>query len=155
MFFSSNNIEYITARERLESIKVEDINEIMQRVLKYIQQQSYKAREIMIKQINKRKKKISYEIENKVFLFNRNIITDRLSKKLENKMLSPFLIIERVDIFYRFQLSKFMRVHNVFHSHLLRKDFNDFLFEQIQELSNLIITKENEKYELNDIKNFR
>ena len=37
MFFNSNNIEYITAREKLELIKVENINEIMQRVLKYMQ----------------------------------------------------------------------------------------------------------------------
>ena len=128
MFFSSNNIEYITARERLESVKVENINEIMQRVLKYMQQQSHKAREVMIKQANKRKKKISYEIEDKIFLFSRNIITDRFSKKLENKMLNSFLITERVETFYRLQLSEFMKAHNVFHFHLLRKDLNNSLF---------------------------
>ena len=129
MFFNSNNIEYITARERLESIKVENISEIMQRVLKYMQQQSHKARKAMIKQVNKHKKKINYEIEDKVFLFSRNIITDRSFKKLEDKMLSSFLIIERVETFYRLQLPKFMRVHDVFHPHLLRKDLNDFLLE--------------------------
>ena len=101
MFFNSNNIEYITARERFKSVKVEDINEIMQRVLKYMQQQSHKAREVMIKQVNKRRKKISYEIGNKVFLFSRNIITDRFFKKLEDKMLGSFFIIERVRTFYR------------------------------------------------------
>ena len=155
MFFSPNIIEYITARERFESIKVENINEIMQRVLKYIQQQFYKTREIMIKQVNKRKKKINYEIEDKVFLFSRNIITDRSSKKLENKMLSSFLITERVETFYRLQLPEFMRIHDVFHSHLLRKDLNDFLLEQIQEPPSLIITKKSEEYELNDIENSR
>ena len=155
MFFNSNNIEYITARERFESIKVENINEIMQRVLKYMQQQFHKAREIMIKQINKRRKKISYEIKDKIFLFSRNIITDRSFKKLEDKMLNSFLITERVETFYRLQLSKFMKVHDVFHLHLLRKDFNDSLLEQIQEPSGLIITKKNEKYELNDIENSR
>ena len=121
MFFSSNNIEYITAREKFESIKVENISEIMQRVLKYMQQQFHKAREAMIRQVNKRKKKINYEIRDKVFLFNRNIITDRFFKKLEDKMLSSFLITERVETFYRLQLSKFMRIHDIFHSHLLRK----------------------------------
>ena len=155
MFFSPNNIEYITARERLESIKIEDISEIMQRVLKYMQQQSHKARETMIKQANKRKKKISYEIEDKVFLFSRNITTDRSSKKLEDKILSSFFITERVETFYRLQLLKFMRIHDVFHPHLLRKDLNDSLLEQIQESSGLIITKKNEKYKLNDIENSR
>ena len=70
-------------------------------------------------------------------------------------MLSSFLITEWVETFYRLQLSKFIRVHDVFHSHLLRKDLNDFLFEQIQELPSLIITKKSEKYELNEIENFR
>ena len=155
MFFSSNNINYIIVREKLKSVKVENISEIMQRVLKYMQQQFYKAREIMIKQVNKRKKKISYEIKDKVFLFSRNIITDRSFKKLEDKMLNSFLITERVETFYRLQLSKFMKVHDVFHSHLLRKDFNNVLSEQIQESSSLIITKKSEEYELNDIENSR
>ena len=155
MFFNSNNIEYITVCERFESIKAKNINEIMQRVLKYMQQQFHKAREVMIKQINKRKKKISYEIEDKVFLFSRNIITDRSSKKLEDKMLNSFLITERVETFYRLQLPEFMRVHDVFHPHLLRKDPNDFLPEQIQEPPSPIITKKGEEYELNDIENSR
>ena len=36
MFFDSNNIEYITVREKFESIKTENISEIMQRMLKYM-----------------------------------------------------------------------------------------------------------------------
>ena len=155
MFFSSNNIEYITARERFELIKVEDISKIMQRVLKYIQQQFHKVREIMIKQANKCRKKISYKIEDKVFLFSGNIITDCFFKKFEDKMLNSFFITERVGTFYRLQLSEFMRVHDVFHSHLLRKDLNDLLSEQIQESSGPIITKKSEEYELNDIENSR
>ena len=109
----------------------------------------------MIKQINKRKKKISYEIKDKVFLFNCNIIIDRSSKKFENKMLSSFLIIERIETFYRLQLPKFMKIYDVFHSHLLRKNFNDSLFERIQKSSSLIIIKKKEKYKLNDIENLR
>ena len=55
----------------------------------------------MIKQINKRKKKINYKIKNKAFLFSCNTIIDRSSKKLENKILNSFFITERVEIFYR------------------------------------------------------
>ena len=64
-----------------------------------MQQQFYKAYETMIKQINKRKKKISYGIKDKIFLFSRNIITDRLFKKLKDKILNSVLIIERVRTF--------------------------------------------------------
>ena len=155
MFFSPNNTEYTTARERLGSIKAEDINGTMQRVLKYMQQQFHKARETMTKQANKRRKEISYEIKDKVFLFSRNIITDRPFKKLEDKMLNSFPITERVGTFYQLQLPESMRVHDVFHPHLLRKNLNDSLPEQIQEPSGLIITKEGEEYELNDIENSR
>ena len=52
----------------------------------------------MIKQINKRKKMINYKIKDKIFLLNRNIITDRLSKKFKAKILNSFFIIERVEI---------------------------------------------------------
>ena len=155
MFFNSDNIENIITREKLESVKVENISEIMQCVLKYMQQQFHKACEIMIKQINKRKKKINYEIEDKIFLFSRKVITDRPFKKLEDKTLNSFLITEQIEIFYRFQLSKFIKLYEIFYSYLLRKDLNDSLFELIQEPLSFIITKENEKYELNDIKNFR
>ena len=48
-----------------------------------------------------------------------------------------------------------MKIYNIFHSHLLRKDFNDPLFEQIQKFSNLIIIKKRKKYKLNNIENFR
>ena len=131
MFFHLNNIEYITVRERLESVKIENINEIMQRVLKYMQQQFYKACKVMIRQVNKRKKKISYERKDKVFLFNRNIITDCLFKKLENKMMNSIFIIQRVEIFYRLRFPKFLKIYDVFHSHLLWKELNEFLSEQI------------------------
>ena len=90
MSFNSNNIEYIKVYERFELIKIVNINKIMQHVLKYMLHQFHNAYKIMIKQVNKRKKKINYKIKNKVFLFNRNIITDRSFKKLENKILNSF-----------------------------------------------------------------
>ena len=69
-------------------------------------------------------------------------------------MLNSFLIIERVETFYRLQLSEFIRVYNVFHLHLLRKDFNNFLFKQIQKPPSLIITKKSKEYKLNNVENF-
>ena len=63
MSFNLNNIEYIIVRERQKLIKTENINKIMQRVTEYMQQQFSKACRIIIKQINKCKKKINYEIK--------------------------------------------------------------------------------------------
>ena len=109
----------------------------------------------MFKQVNNYKRKINYESNDKIFLFNCNIIIDRFIKKFEDKMLRFFSIKKKVEIFYQLQLSNFMKIHNVFHFHFMRKNSNDFLFEQIQKFSEFIILKENEKYELNNINNFR
>ena len=90
--FNFNNTKYIIARERLETIKAEYINTIMQCMFEYKQQNLHKPREKIYKQINKHKKKINYKSNDKIFLFSRNIIIDRSFKKLENKMIKLFSI---------------------------------------------------------------
>jgi len=62
-----------------------------------------------------------------VFLFSRNITIDRSIKKLEDKMLDSFLIIKKIEILYKLKLSTFMKVHDVFHSNLLRTNLGDSL----------------------------
>ena len=109
----------------------------------------------MFKQINKHKKKINYKLNDKIFLFSRNIIIDRSFKKLENKMLKLFSIKEKVKAFYQLQLFDFMKIYDVFHSHLMRKNSDDLLFKQVQKLFKSIIIKKGEKYKLNNIDNFR
>ena len=155
MSFNPDSSEYVIIREKFKAIKVKDINDIMQHVLKYVQQNSHKAREVMFKQVNKHRKKINYESGDKIFLFNRNIIIDRSFKKLEDKMLKLFSIKKKIEASYQLQLSNFMKIHDVFHSHLMRKNSDDSLLEQIQKSFESIIIKEDEKYELNDIDNFR
>ena len=108
----------------------------------------------MCKQVNKYRRKINYESDDRIFLFNHNIIIDRSFKKLENKMLKSFSIKEKIGISYQLQLLDFMKVHDIFHSHLLRKNSDDFLSEQIQEFSEFIPIKEKKKYEFNNINNF-
>jgi hypothetical protein len=59
------------------------------------------TREAIIKSADKRKKKMVYNPRDLVFLFSRNIKTVRPSKKLDNKMLGLFKILETVRTFYR------------------------------------------------------
>ena len=101
MFFNFDNFKYVIVRKRFKAFKVEDINNIMQYVLKYMQQNLYKAREIMFKQVNKHKKKINYKSNNKIFLFNRNIIINRSFKKFEDKMLKFFSIKKKIKASYQ------------------------------------------------------
>jgi len=87
----------------------------------------------MMNQVNKHKKKINYKIESKMFLNERNIITAKLFKKLNDKMLNSFQIIDFIDSFYKLKLLKIMHIHDVFHSELLRLIINDSLSDQKNE----------------------
>ncbi len=66
-----------------------------------------------------------------MFLSNQNIIIDRFIKKLEDKMLGPFLIIKKIGVLYKLKLSTFIKVHNVFHSNLLRANLGNSFSSQI------------------------
>ncbi len=66
-----------------------------------------------------------------MFLFSRNIIIDRFIKKLENKMLDSFPIIKKIEALYKLKLSTFIKMHDVFHSNLLRANLDNFLLSQI------------------------
>ena len=108
-----------------------------------------------VKIVNKHRKLIKYNFEDKVWLFNNNIITIRPFKKLENKMLKSFEIIKAVDTFYKLKLLIFIKIHFVFHISLFRSNLNDFLFDQIIDASKSIkIVNENE-WLVNDILNSR
>ncbi len=127
MSFDSDIIEYESTRERLQIAWIEDIFNHMNRTLIFAREALIKTQEQMMNQTNKHKKKINYKIESKMFLNERNIITARSFKKLNNKMLDSFINLDLVDSSYKLKLSEFMHVHDVFHSDLLRSVVNDSL----------------------------
>ncbi len=99
----------------------------------------------MMKQTNKHRKKINYKIESKMFLNERNIITARLFKKLNDKMLNSFKITDSVNFFYKLKLSDTMYIHDVFHSELLHSVINDSLSDQKNESSRSIMINDKNK----------
>ncbi len=108
-----------------------------------------------MKQANKHRKKINYKIESKMFLNERNIITARLFKKLDDKMLDSFKITDSVDFFYKLKLSDIMHIHDVFHSELLHLVVKDFLSDQKNELSRSIVINDENEWKIDDILNSR
>jgi hypothetical protein len=145
MSFDPDIIEYESIRERLQIVRVEDIFDHMNKTLIFAREALTKTRERMMKQANKHRKKINYEIESKMFLNERNIVTARLFKKLDDKMLDSFKITDSVDFFYKLKLSDTMRIHNVFHSELLCPAVDDSLPGQKNEFSrSIVINDENE-----------
>ncbi len=145
MSFDSDIIEYESIRERLQIDRVKNISEQMNKTLIFAREALIKTREQMMNQANKHRKKVNYEIESKMFLNERNIVTARSFKKLNDKMLDSFQITESVDSFYKLKLSETMRIHNVFHSELLRSVVDDSLSDQKNESSRSIVINDEDK----------
>ncbi len=145
MSFNSDIIEYESIRERLQIDQIKNISEQMNKTLIFTCEALIKTWKQMMNQANKHRKKINYEIESRVFLNERNIVTARLFKKLNDKMLNSFQIINLVDSFYKLKLLKTMCIHDVFHSELLHLVINDSLSDQKNEFSRSIVINDEDK----------
>ncbi len=155
MSFDSDIIEYESTRERLQVDRVKNIFNHMNKTLIFARKALIKTQEQMINQANKHKKKVNYKIESKMFLNEWNIITARLFKKLNDKMLNSFQIIDFIDSFYKLKLFKTMHIHDVFHSKLLCLVINDSLSDQKNEFLKSIVINDEDEWKINDILNFQ
>ncbi len=99
----------------------------MNKTLTFARKALIKSRKQIMKQVNKHKKEVNYELELKIFLNEKNIVTTKSFKKLNDKMLESFINLGPVDSLYKLKLLNSMRVHDVFHSDLLRSAVNDSL----------------------------
>ncbi len=88
-----------------------------------------------------------------MFLNERNIVTARFFKKLDDKMLNSFTNLNFVDSSYKLKLSESMHIHDVFHSDLLRSVVDDFLPDQKNELSGSIVINDEDEWKIDDILN--
>jgi len=145
MSFDPDIIEYESTRERLQIDRTKNISEQMNKTLTFAREALVKTRKQMMNQANKHRKKINYKIESKMFLNERNIITARSFKKLDDKMLDSFINLDLVNSLYKLKLSEFMHVHDVFYSDLLRPAVNDFLPGQKNELSGSIVINDEDE----------
>ncbi len=155
MSFELNTIEYESFRERLQVTKVENISEHINKILTFARESLVKTRKQMIQQANKHRKEVDYEIESKMFLNERNIITARSFKKLDDKMLDFFINLDFIDSSYKLKLSETMHVHDVFHSDLLCLVINNFLSDQKNEFFKSIVINNEDEWKIDDILNFR
>ncbi len=153
MSFDSDIIEYESTRERLQINRVKNISEQMNKTLIFTHEALIKTQKQMMNQANKHRKKVNYKIESKMFLNERNIITAKSFKKLNDKMLDSFQITESVDSFYKLKVSKTMHIHDVFHSELLRSVVDDSLSDQKNESSRSIVINDEDEWEIDDILN--
>ena len=145
MSFSPDIIDYAITRKRLDVIKTKDIIDRMQDVFIYIREKINKAQLIMIEQINRYKKDVTFKKGDLVFLNIKNIIIDKPFKKLNDKMFDSFKIIFVIDFSYKLKLSEIMRIYNVFHFKLLSLVVINSLSDQKNPSSKITIVKNKKK----------
>ena len=63
-----------------------------------------------------------------IFFNNKNIVINKLFKKLNNKMFDSFKVIFIIDFFYKLKLFKIIKIYNVFHFKLLNFVVINLLF---------------------------
>ena len=117
--FSLDFTSYILTRERLQTAKIKVITDSMKKTLRIMTIKAKVAKNTMIMQVNKHRKKVIHKKDDMIFLSSRNIKTIRSVNKLKDKMLSSFRIKKLVDLFYQLKLSSSIKIHDVFYSSLL------------------------------------
>ena len=100
MSFSLDSTLYISTRKRLQTVKIEVITDSIKKTLRVMTIKAKVAKNTMIMQVNKHRKKVIYKKNNIIFLSSRNIKTIKSVNKLKNKMLNLFQIKKLVDSFY-------------------------------------------------------
>jgi len=99
------------------------------------------------KQIEKKMKMKSFQIEKRVYFQTDNIQMKMKSKKLDNKNIESFMIVRNIEkLNYKLDLFKKMQIHSVFHT---------FMFQHCNQIILLQIIKTsvelNEEYEIENI----
>jgi len=84
-----------------------------------------KAQDRMRFAVNQHRRKIDWEVGDKVYLDTQNLASERPSRKLSDKWMGPFTVLEQVGSSYRLELPKGSRIHDVFAPNLLCKDPQD------------------------------
>ena len=82
----------------------------------------------MIEQVNYYKKDIMFKKDDLVFLNSKNIIINKLFKRLNDKMFGSFKIIFVINSFYKLKISEIMKIYNVFHLKFLNLIVTNSLF---------------------------
>jgi hypothetical protein len=92
-----------------------------------------------------------YRLEDEIWLFIRNIKIERSFKKLDHKWIDFYIIKKVLKKACQLNLSQSMKIHDIFHTLLLRSAVTNSLIEQIQSSSFSVIVNEEKEYEINNI----
>jgi hypothetical protein len=150
---STDSRERLSARERVLTQKAGNIAEKMRDIWNFTKKTLANAQEIQKKYADKKRKNSSkYKIDDMIWLSTKNIKIERSSRKLDHKWIESYRVKKILKDACQLDLSFSMKIHDTFHTSLLRPAPNDPLTEQIQPSSSpIIVEDEEEEYEIDDI----
>ena len=153
-FDPSVDLTASSIRKRLANAKAKSIASHMQEVWDFTRAEMTKSQEAQVKAANRhRKLSPEYRVGDLVWLLTKNIHTERPSKKLDHKKISPYRITELVGSSYRLDLPASIRIHNVFYPSLLRAAAEDPLPGQHNNPPPPVVVSDEEEWEVDDILN--
>jgi hypothetical protein len=155
MSFDSSNVETndrLSAKERILTQKAAIMIEKMKNIWNFIKKKLVNAQKMQKKYADKHKTFSSeYQLEDMIWLFTKNIKTERSFKKLDHKWIKSYKIKKILKDVCQLKLSSSMKIHDTFHISLLRSAATDLLTGQIQSSSPPIVVNDEEEYEMNDV----
>jgi hypothetical protein len=160
MNFDSLNTETndrLSDKKRLLTRKTITIVEKMKNIWDFIKKKLINAQKMQKKHADKHKTfSFEYQFEDMMWLFIKNIKTKRSFRKLNHKWIELYRIKKMIKEVCQLNLSSSMKIHDIFHTSLLRKVAIDLFIEQISSSSSsIVVENEEKKYEINDILNNR
>ena len=151
MSFSSDSTDYASTRQRLDAARAEDNSKRIEEILDYILQILEQTREATAKKVNRYRKDVKHNTNDKVFLSTKKLATVRPCKKLDHKRVGPFDVTDQVRALYRLRLPDIMKVYDVFHPSLLSPVATNPLPGQKNPPPELVIVKGDEEWVVEDI----
>jgi hypothetical protein len=148
--------ERLSAKERLLTQKTISIKNKMKNIWNFIKKKLTKAQDAQKRYADqKRTFSLEYKLEDIIWLSIKNIRIERFTKKLNHKWIKSYKIKKILRDVCQLNLSSSMKIHDTFHTFLVRFTATDSLIEQIQLSSFSIVINDEEEYEMNDILNSR
>jgi hypothetical protein len=145
-----------TIKERIQKEKTSNIMKRMKDIWEFTKEKLANAQETQKKHANRKKSSsFEYKFNDMMWLFIKNIKIERLCKKLNHKWIGSYKIKRILKKACQLNLFSSMKIHDTFHTFLLRSAAIDSFIEQIQSSSFSIMIEEEEKYEIDDILNSR
>ena len=140
-----------TVREQLTQKEAQTFVIRMQNTVKWAKSNLKWAQNRMTHQINKHWRELDFVVEDWVYITQKDWITERSNLKLNHQAADSYCILSMKRHSYVMNLSKHMKMNNVFHADCLRKASENSLSEQIQNSESLTEVNSQLKYTVNKV----